>query len=253
MAAFSLCKFRKPILMSQSFQNFDPYAPPRDMFVVDAALSERLGFLRKVYAHVFGAILLLVGLEFIFFQTGFNFTLLRMMGQSMWIGLLVFLGVSWFAQRLAYSGASAIAQYTGLGLYVGVQAVITAPILTVVTFRNPALIGQAAFLTLLITGALTLYVVLSKTDFSFMRNALFLAGIGLFAVSIGSAIFGFSLGLGFSAGVIILMCGYILYETSAIMHHLPTTAHVAGALMLFGSIVTLFREILYLLMRFNED
>jgi FtsH-binding integral membrane protein len=239
--------------MSQPYQNFDPYAAPRDMFVVDAQLSERLSFLRRVYLNVFGAILLMVGLEAVIFATGFNITMLQMMGQSWWISLLVFMGVTWFAERLAYSGASNATQYLGLGLFVGAQSLITAPILTIATLTNPSLIGQAAFITLLITGALTLFVVVSKTDFSFMRNALFLAGLGLFAVSVGSAIFGFSLGLGFSVGVVVLMCGYILYETSLIMHHLPTTAHVAGALMIFGSIAVLFRQILYLLMRFNED
>jgi FtsH-binding integral membrane protein len=239
--------------MSQPYQNLDPYAPPRDMFVIDAALSERLGFLRKVYAHVFGAILLLVGLEYVYLTTGLDLTIMQMLGQSIWISLAVFLGVTWFAERLAYSGASSIAQYAGLGLFVGVQSVVTVPILAIATRTNPDLIGQAAFVTLLITGALTLFVVLSKSDFSFMRNALFLAGLGLFVVSIASAIFGFSLGLGFSVGVVVLMCGYILYETSLIMHHLPTTAHVAGALMIFGSIAVLFRQILSILMRLNED
>lgn len=239
--------------MSQPYQNFDPYAPPRDMFAIDAQLSERLIFLRRVYAHVFGAILLMIGLEAAFFTTGFNITLLQLMGQSWWISLLIFLGVSWLAERMAYSGASAVAQYTGLALFVGVQAVITAPVLTIATLTNPSLIGQAGFVTLLITGCLTLYVVVSKKDFSFMRNTLFLAGLGLFAVSIASAIWGFSLGLGFSVGIVVLMCGYILYETSLIMHHLPTTAHVAGALMIFGSIAVLFRQILFILMRLNDD
>ena len=239
--------------MSSPYKNFDPYAAPRDMFAIDAQLSQRLGFLRRVYGHVFGAILLLIGLETVFFTTGFNITLMQMMGQSWWISLLVFMGVSWMAERMAYSGASAATQYAGLGLFVGVQAVITAPILTIATLTNPNLIGQAAFVTLLITGALTLFVVLSKSDFSFMRNALFLAGLGMFAISVASAIFGFSLGLGFSVGIVVLMCGFILYETSLIMHHLPTTAHVAGALMIFGSIAVLFRQILYILMRLNDD
>jgi len=239
--------------MSQPYQNLDPYAPPRDMFVVDAALSERLGFLRRVYTHVFGAILLLVALEYLYFTTGMSVKILQTLGNSWWISLAVFLGVTWLAERLAFSGASAAAQYTGLGLFVGVQSVVTAPVLMIATVTNPNLIGQAALITLFITGSLTLFVVLSKTDFSFMRNALFLAGLGLFAISIASAIFGFSLGLGFSVGIVVLMCGYILYETSLIMHHLPTNAHVAGALMIFGSIAVLFRQILLILMSLNDD
>jgi FtsH-binding integral membrane protein len=239
--------------MSQPYKNFDPYAAPADMFAIDAQLGERLAFLRKVYAHVFGAILLMVGMEALLFMSGLNLVLLQYMGQSWLISLIVFMAVSWFAERLAFSGASAVAQYSGLALYVGVQSLITAPVLTIATLTNPALIGQAGFITLAITGGLTLFVVFSKADFSFMRNALFLASIALMVLAVASAIFGFSPGLGFAVAMVMLMCGYILYQTSAVLHHLPTTAHVAGALMLFSSIVTLFREILYIMMKLNDD
>lgn len=239
--------------MSSPYQNYDPYSAPQDMFAVDAELSERLSFLRKVYIHVFGAILLMVGIIFCLFQTGANMALLQMMAGSWWISLLVFMGVSWIAQKMAFSGASAATQYTGLGLYAGVQALITTPILTFAMRFDPNLIGQAAFATVLLTGGLTLFVLVSKKDFSFLGGALWVAGLALFALSLGSYFFGFSLGLGMSVGIIALMCGYILYETSMIMKHLPTTAHVAGALMIFGSIATLFREILYVLIRMNDD
>ena len=162
--------------MSSPYQNYDPYAAPRDMFVVDAQLSERLGFLRRVYGHVFGAIVLMIGIETLLFTTGMNLKLLVLMGQSWWISLLVFMVVSWLAERLAYSGASAVAQYTGLGLFVGVQSLITAPVLTIATMTNPNLIGQAAFVTLLITGSLTLFVVLSKSDFCSCEMRCFLPG-----------------------------------------------------------------------------
>ena len=51
------------------YQDSNPYAVSSDLFAVDAALSERLAFLRKVYLHVFGAILFLIGLEFLYFTT----------------------------------------------------------------------------------------------------------------------------------------------------------------------------------------
>ena len=40
------------------YQDQNPYAVNNDMFAVDAALSERLAFLRKVYLHVFGAMMI---------------------------------------------------------------------------------------------------------------------------------------------------------------------------------------------------
>ena len=239
--------------MNQSSRWDNPYSISGDLFAADAALSERLGFLRKVYAHVFGAILVLVGLEYLYMTTGAGQAIFRLFGNLWWAALLGFLAVTWIAQRLAWSGASPGVQYLGLGLYVLAESVFVAPAILFAMVYNPNLIGQAAFLTLLITGVLTLYIVLSRQDFSFLRNALFVGGVGLFAVGIGSAIFGYSLGLLFSAGVVTLMCGYLLYETSLIMHHLPTTAHVAGALMIFGSMAELFKHLIYLLSWVNDD
>ncbi|MFO0884991.1 MAG: Bax inhibitor-1 family protein [Pirellulales bacterium] len=53
-------------------------------------------------------------------------------------------------------------------------------------------------------------------------------------------IFGFSQGIWFSAVMIAIMAGYILYDTSNVMYHYRTTQHVAAALALFSSVVTLF-------------
>lgn len=239
--------------MNQAFQDRNLYASPVDMFAADAELTERLAFLRRVYGHVFGAILLMIGLEFLYVSTPIGAMIFGLFGNMWWAALIGFMVVNWIAYRLAFSGVSVAAQYAGLGLYVLVESVFVLPAIMFAMITNPNLIGQAAFLTILITGALTLFVVLSRQDFSFLRNALFLAGIALFAVAIGSMFFGYSLGLLFSAGVVTLMCGYILYETSLIMHHLPTTAHVAGALMIFGSMAELFKHLIYLLSYFNED
>ncbi len=239
--------------MSQSLGKYDPYSATAEAFAADAALSERLSFLRRVYVHVFAGILLLAGLEWLYLTTGLSEVIFGLFGNLWWAALIGFMAVCWFAQRLAFSGASPAVQYLGLGLYVFAESIFLAPAILFAMRFNPDLIGQAAFLTFLITGALTLYVVLSRQDFSFLRNGLFLAGIALFALGIGSFFFGYSLGLLFSAGVVTLMCGYILYETSLIMHHLPTTAHVAGALMIFGSMAELFRHLIYLLSWLNDD
>lgn len=239
--------------MSQSSRPLDAYAAPLDLFAADAALSERLAFLRRVYVHVFASLLALAGLEYLYMTTSIGTMIFGLFGQMWWAAMLGFMVVCWVAQRLAYSGATPAVQYVGLATYVVVESIFVAPAVLFAMRFNPNLIGQAAFLTILITGALTLYVVLSRQDFSFLRNGLFLAGIALFALGLGSAIFGYSLGLLFSAGVVTLMCGYILYETSLIMHHLPTTAHVAGALMIFGSMSELFKHLIWLLSALNND
>lgn len=239
------------------YQDSNPYAVGQDMFAVDAALSERLGFLRKVYLHVFGAIVLLIGLEFLYFNTSAADSIMSLFGRrTWWIALIGFMAVTWIAQSLAFSGARPALQYLGLGLFTFAESIFTVPAIWIAHRINPDLIGQAAFLTLLITGGLTLFVVLSKADFSFLRNVLFVGGLAILGIGILSAFGmfgGFQTGTLISGAIVALMCGYILYETSLIMHHLPTTAHVAGALMIFGSIAQLFRHILYLFLRLRGD
>ncbi len=238
------------------YQDSNPYAVSQDMFAVDAALSERLSFLRKVYLHVFGAILLMVGLLFLYFSTSAADTILGLFGRrTWWIALIGFMAVTWIAQSLAFSGARPALQYLGLGLFTVAESIFTVPAIWLANRINPDLIGQSAFLTLLITGGLTLFVVFSKADFSFLRNFLFVGGLAILGVGILSALGmfgGFQAGTLISGAIVALMCGYILYETSLIMHHLPTTAHVAGALMIFGSIAQLFRHVLHLMMRFRD-
>ena len=159
---------------SLQYDQHDPYEAPVSMLAADAQLSDRLSFIRRVYAHVFGALALMVGIEFLLFKTGLAFTLFQMMGQAWILAIVAFMAITWVAERMAFSQASTAVQYAGLAMFVGVQSVLAAPIIAIAAAKNPDLIGQAAFLTLAITGGLTLVVVLSRVDFSFLRNILFL-------------------------------------------------------------------------------
>ena len=246
-------------MSSPAGREYDPYAASMEMFAIDAQLQERLAFLRRVYVHVFGAILLLIGLEFLYFvvpvgQSTIATMIMQTFGRMWIVALIGVIAACWFAQKLAYSGASAATQYAGLGLYVVAESIFLIPAIAFALFRDPNILGKAAFMTFAITGGLSLVVIVSRKDFSFLRNALYLGGIALFAIGIASFFFGgFNLGILFSALVVVLMCGYILYETSLIMNHLPTTAHVAGALMIFGSMAELFRHLIYILSYLNDD
>jgi FtsH-binding integral membrane protein len=48
--------------------------------------------------------------------------------------------------------------------------------------------------------------------------------------------------------MILLMAGYILYQTSMVMQYFPPSHFVAAALMLFSTIATLFWYVLQLLL-----
>ena len=58
---------------------------------------------------------------------------------------------------------------------------------------------------------------------------------------------GLSLGLSMVGGLV--FCGYILYDTSNILHHYATSMVVPAAMAIMVDFVMLFRTILVLLMR----
>ncbi len=80
-----------------------------------------------------------------------------------------------------------------------------------------------------------------------------LGGLAAMGVIIAGIFFGFSLGLWFSGLMVVLSCGYILYDTSNIMHHYSTNQYVAAALALFASVVLLFWYVLQILMSMSRD
>jgi FtsH-binding integral membrane protein len=79
-----------------------------------------------------------------------------------------------------------------------------------------------------------------------------IASFAALGVIVGSAIFGFHLGVIFCGAMILLMAGYVLYQTSLVMQYYPPNAHVSAALMLFSTIATLFWYVLQLVMEMNR-
>ncbi len=221
----------------------------------EAVRSERATFIRRTYAHMAGAVLAFAALEAIlltaikpaFFQ---QYLLPLVSG----LGWLIFLGgfmfVSWMARSWAESTTSKPTQYAGLILYVVAQSVLFLPMLYVAQhyIRDPMLLPSAALITLLIFGGLTALVFVTGADFSWMRMMLWLGGLAAMAVIVCGIIFGFSLGIFFSLAMVLLASGYILYDTSNVLHHYRTDQHVAAALALFASVALLFWYVLQILM-----
>lgn len=234
------------------------YAHP--MFAADAAQSERTAFIQRTYLHLGGAILTFVllatlALNVIVPMVGAETVMRMFSGWNMLILLGAFIGVSFMAEYWARSGASPVMQYAGLGLYVVAQAVIFTPILYIAsTFPQYAgAIETAGIATLAIFGGLTAFVFISKADFSFMRGFLVVASMAAFAVIIASIFMGGGLGVWFSGAMILLFGGYILYDTSNVMHHYRTDQHVSASLALFSSVAMLFWYVLRFVMAMMEE
>jgi FtsH-binding integral membrane protein len=219
--------------------------------VIAAPLDERVAFIRKTYAHLAGAVAVFVALSFVFYQVGFGALIIQaVMGSR--IGWLLLLGgfslVGWLGSSMAQSARGLPMQYGGLAIYTLAEAIIFAPIIFLASMVAPGALPAAAGLTIVAFGGLSIYTLVTKQDFSFLRTALVVGSIVALGLIVCGAIFGFNLGLWFSAAMIIFACGTILYSTSKVLHNYQTDQYVAASLELFAAVALLFWYVLRLLM-----
>jgi FtsH-binding integral membrane protein len=226
--------------------------------VADANVNERVAFIRRVYAHLLGATALFVAACVFFVKTGVlqGVMLGMIQGGQWWLLLIGFMAASYAAQAMANSQAGPGVQYAGLGLYAIIEAVIFYPLMLMVTRRPDGadLLLQAGSVTMLIFGGLTAIVMLTKSDFSFLKNFLWLASIAATVfVLVGAFTGAFSFGLIFVTAMIVLFSGWILYDTSNVLHHYHTSQYVAASLALFSSLTTLFWYVIRLMSILQSD
>lgn len=233
-----------------------------DGYISDTAAaappSARAAFIRRTYVHVLGAVLAFVGIEAVLISSGYGVEFLRQMQTFRWswvalMGLFIVGGIG--AQMLARSQSGPGLQYAGLALFVMLEAVIFLPVLTIATLKygGAGLPLQAGIVTLAVFGGLTAAVVWSGKDFSFLGPILWVGALIGFGVVIASAIGGFSLGLVFCALMVALAAGFIIYDTSNVLHHFRTDQHVAASLELFSSLALLFWYILRIFMLTRDE
>jgi FtsH-binding integral membrane protein len=229
--------------------------------VATLGVSDRISFLRKTYAHLGLALIAFAAIAggMIRFapELSYRFSAFAFRGWNVLFTLIAFLLVGYAAERLARARTSRGLQYLGLFLGVALYGLLLQPLLwrLLIQFGGRsagAILGQSIIVTLVIFAGLTATVFLTKKDFSFLRGFLMVALIGTIAIAFTAAIFGFYLGVIFSGVVVIIMAGYVLYETSMVMRDFPPTEHVAAALMLFSTIATMFFHILRIVMSLRD-
>jgi modulator of FtsH protease len=167
------------------------------------------------------------------------------------------LALVWFVlPRTANSsaGIAVVFAFTGLlGLSLGPT------LLYYLQFSNGGqIVTQALGGTALVFFALSGYVLTTKKDFSFMRGML-VAGLvvvlvamvgGIVASMFGVEITAFSLAL--SAAIVLLMSGFILYDTSRIVNG-GETNYIMATTGLYLNIYNLFLALLHLLGAFGGN
>ena len=226
------------------------YAP----LVESADVADRVGFIRRTYAHLTGAILAFVLIEALIlavFGDRLAGPIQTMTGGWNWlIVLAAFMGVSYVADRWAHSDTSRGMQYLGLSLFVLAEAIIFLPLIYIADRHFPGTIQSAGIVTAVVFAGLTATVFITKADFSFLRMGI---GIGMcvaLAVIVLGIVFGWDslFGFWFSFAMVILASACILYSTSNVLHTYHTNQHVAASLALFSSVALLFWYVLQLFM-----
>ena len=223
---------------------------PENELVSRVSQVEQAEFFKKTYLHVAGAILAFVMVEtFLINFVPENVILYMLSGKYVWLFIL---GLFWLGSTMSNNLAfhpSQQKQYLGLGLFVVLEAIIFLPMIAIATvFSESNVIMPAAMITLFMFTGLTAVALFSKTDFSFLRTLITIGGFVSLGTIVAGAIFGFTLGLWFSVGMVILASGSILYQTQQLKEQYTTNQYVGAALQLFSSIMLLFWYILRILM-----
>lgn len=231
---------------------------PSPVLVSQAEESERAVFIKKTYLHVALAVCSFVLIETIFFKVGFAEKFAEMIftsGQWTWLFVLgLFMFASNIANKWSHDSTSQQYQYMGLITYTIIEAIVFIPLLYIATiYTEGPVIMQAAVLTLALFAGLSLIVLTTKKDFSFLRSALMIGGWVAIGLIVAGMLFGFNLGLWFSVAMVALAGGSILYQTSNMVHHYNTSQYVGAALGLFASLMLMFYYILMILMRLGRD
>ena len=216
----------------------------RGMPVFQGSAEVKAGFIRKVYGLLSIQLLFttVFGAFFMFHEPTRHFVLAN---QGMLFGASIapfgFLGALY-----CYKDRHPL----NLGLLSGFTLSIAYTVGVVCALYKEAGIGfiviEAFVLTAAVFVSLTAYVHLTKKDFSFLGGGLFAGLIILLVWSLMGAFFDFGQGgrMVFSLFGALLFVGYILYDTSLILHHFGPDDYIIATVQLYLDFINL---LLYLM------
>ncbi len=211
--------------------------------LVGAQDSAKMRLVRKVYGLLLAALGVSVVTGGITYETADLLMLSLTNGRWLWLLALGLLFASAWV-RTSYSGSMAI-----LFAFAALEGFLVAPILFTYNRQFPMIGMQAALITLGVFSGLTCYVFTTKKDFSYLGGMLWGALLALIAVSFLAIFFPMSRNMGLvSSGFgALVFAGYILYDTSNVIHRYEENDAPQAALQLYVDVVNLFLMILRLL------
>ncbi len=216
----------------------------------EAAVDERAAFLKRTYAWLGAGVLF-----WCFTMWGVQHVP-AIAEMSLWlrnnyiVTIVLLMGGGFVVRMLSTKALIGPVSYL---LYAFFFGLLIGPLVAYAELAGHAdVVSMASLTTGTVFIGLTAYVFISGKDFSWMGGALAIGLFALIAVALCGWLFGFSIGVWFAIAAAVLYSGYILYDTSQILHHMPTNMHIAAAANLFVNIVLLFYYILMIFLSRDE-
>lgn len=214
--------------------------------------ATRSDFVVKVYQHLLLAIGAFVVLEGVMLRVGIAESMYDFFAESGGGAWLLILGgfmiVSWLATSAAHSPDTQM-QYAGLFGMAAAYSLIFAPMLYYFfdVADGGGTVWQAAAITGLGFGGLSVVGYTTRKDLDFLRPLLVWGGVCALLLIVAAVLFGLELGVWFSLAMIALAGASILYSTQRIIRDYSTDRYVGAAVELFGSVMLMFWYVLRLL------
>ena len=206
--------------------------------------TERLVFIKKVYS----LLAMSMGTAAIGAYLGSG-PLLLLVAPNMMLFFILQIGLIFFASFAARKpGLNMVALFS----FTTVSGLTLGPLLYQV---GPSIAAEAFALTAITFAGLSMYVVYSKKDFSFMSGFLM---TGLIVLVVGGLLNMFFIQSGMmhfvmSGASVLLFSGFILYDTSNILRYYGTDEYVSATLALYLDVLNLFIALLSILGIMGRD
>ena len=206
--------------------------------------TERLVFIKKVYS----LLAMSMGTAAIGAYLGSG-PLLLLVAPNMMLFFILQIALIFFASFAARKpGLNMVALFS----FTTVSGLTLGPLLYQV---GPSIAAEAFALTAITFAGLSMYVVYSKKDFSFMSGFLM---TGLIVLVVGGLLNMFFIQSGMmhfvmSGASVLLFSGFILYDTSNIMRYYGTDEYVSATLALYLDVLNLFIALLSILGIMGRD
>jgi len=206
--------------------------------------TERLVFIKKVYS----LLAMSMGSAAVGAYLGSG-PLLLLVAPNMMLFFILQIALIFFASFAARKpGLNMVALFS----FTTVSGLTLGPLLYQV---GPSIAAEAFALTAITFAGLSMYVVYSKKDFSFMSGFLM---TGLIVLVVGGLLNMFFIQSGMmhfvmSGASVLLFSGFILYDTSNILRYYGTDEHVSATLALYLDVLNLFIALLSILGIMGRD